>query len=76
MRKHVASQIGDDSLPERVDEVDAGRTGKGEHRHDCDHQTEITVDQADAVGGEAEIDHASHRNRHDKGGQRRNGERD
>ncbi len=61
MREHVAAQIGDDALAERGDEVVAERARQRQYRCDPDHDQEIAVDQRHAAGGEAEIDHAPHR---------------
>ena len=75
MREHVAAQIGDDALAERGDEEVARRAGEREQRRDADHDQKVAVDQRDAARGEAEIDHAPHRDRHDQRGQRRHDQR-
>ena len=76
MREHVAPEIGDDALADRHDEVVARRAGRGEHRDDRDHDAEIAVDQRDAFGAEAEIDHAPDRDRHHQRGDRGDRQRD
>ncbi len=68
MREYVAAQIGNDALTERGDEVVTGCAGKGEHGRDADHDQKVAVDQAQAAFGEAEIDHAPDRERHDERG--------
>ena len=64
VREHGRAQIGDDALADDGDEVVARRARQREHGRDRDHHGEILVDQPDALGREAEIDHAAHRERH------------
>ena len=75
MREDVAAQIGDDALAERGDEVVARGARKGEDGRNADHDKEIAVDQVQAAFGEAEIDHAPHRKRHDQCGHGRQHQR-
>ena len=76
MREHVAPDIGDDALADRHHEVVARRACRSQHRDNGDHDAEIAVDQGDAFGAEAEIDHAPDRDRHDQRGDRGNRQRD
>ena len=75
MREHGGAQVGDHALAEHGDEVVAQRARDREHRHHRDHDGEILVDQPDALGREAEVDHAAHRDRHRERGERRDDER-
>ena len=69
----VAAQVGDHALAERGDEVVAERAREREHRGNADHDQKVAVDERQATRGEAEVDHAPHRDRH---GQRRQGRED
>ena len=75
MGEHVAAQIGDDTLAERGDQEVARRARQRQQRRDGDHHQKVAVDQLDAARGEAEVDHAPHRDRHDQRGQRRHDQR-
>jgi len=71
MRKHGRAQIGDHALADDGHKVVTRRACGRQHARDRDHHGEILIDQPDALGREAEIDHASHRERHNQRGGRR-----
>ena len=75
-REHRRAEVRDDALAERGHEVVARGAGEREHGHHRDHHAEILVDQPDALGGEAEVDHPAHRDRHHQRGDRGDQQRD
>src|SRR5215204_4625391 len=75
MAEHFSAQVGHNPLAERSDEVVAHRACERENSRDCDHHGEIALDEVEALVGEAEINHAAHREWHRQGGQRGRQER-
>lgn len=70
----VSAVSRDDALAKRGDEIDARCAGERQQDHERNHQTDThqtEVAHADAVGVEAEVDRAPHRNRYDQGRKRR-----
>ena len=76
MREHLAAQIGDDPLAERRDEIEAQRAGDREHGDHARSSRRNSCRSAPRLGGEAEIDHAPHGERHRQRRQRRDDQRD
>jgi hypothetical protein len=74
--EHQLAQIRDHPLAEHRHQIVAQRACGGEHGGDHDHGAEIAVDEIEALAGEAEIDHAPHRDRHRQRRQRGDDERD
>ena len=72
MCEDVAAQIGDNAFAERRDEVVAKRACGRQHRGNADHDQKIAVDEGDALGRKAEVDHAPNGDRHDQRRQRGN----
>ncbi len=71
MLEHVAADVGDHPLAEPVDAIEPRGAGEREHEADADQGDEIFVDETGIDAGEAEIDHASHGERHgERGGGR------
>ena len=66
VREHGGAQVGDDALAERGDEVVARARSPARAPPRPRSSRRNTVDQPDALGREAEIDHAADRERHDQ----------
>ncbi len=65
--------VGDNAFAERRDEVVAkGACGRRQHRGNADHDQKIAVDEGDALGRKAEVDHSPNGDRHDQRRQRGN----
>ncbi len=75
MLEHVGADIGDHPLAEPVHAIKAGGAGKGEDEADTEERGEIFVDQVGLDPGEADIDHAPHRQRNGERGGGRDDER-
>ncbi len=68
MGEEVRAKVRDHPLAERHDEVVARPGREREHGDDAEHGEEIDADEAGVGIGEAEIDHAPHRERYDQRG--------
>ena len=64
MGEEIGAKVGDHPFAERHHQIVTGAGREREHCDDADHGQEIDADEAGVVVGEAEVDHAPHRDRH------------